>query len=309
VPGIGQWLLEEVWTAERYAKLQPTEYLNKGEREVNQLEEVIAASASRLYDEMTNSPPPDRDILVFLERERPCAAVVFDGLSIREIPVLLALASKSGLQTQTVGVSLAALPSETIAYIEQRLQAGSVAPSQLPRRRQMKDRKIEVYCYDNPNQQHRLDTQSRAILCWSMFPDNTYSDSGARFAQHFEQTHALLQTAWLNIVQQIPRGHKILITSDHGYVYFGSGLSFPYDTSSLRPLTEYFGGERYRNLSQTEQEVPNHPDVAVLPDRSVAVIRGRAQTHPPGKSAARLYKHGGLSLMEMLTPWVVLEHT
>lgn len=37
------------------------------------------------------------------------------------------------------------------------------------------------------------------------------------------------------------------------------------------------------------------------------MVRGRVQTHPPGPASARLYKHGGLSLMEMLTPWIVLE--
>jgi hypothetical protein len=31
------------------------------------------------------------------------------------------------------------------------------------------------------------------------------------------------------------------------------------------------------------------------------------QPHPPGPAASKLYKHGGLSLMEMLTPWVLLE--
>lgn len=50
-----------------------------------------------------------------------------------------------------------------------------------------------------------------------------------------------------------------------------------------------------------------HPDLAVFPHRRVAMVRGRVQTHPPGPAATRLYKHGGLSLMEMLTPWIVLD--
>jgi hypothetical protein len=31
------------------------------------------------------------------------------------------------------------------------------------------------------------------------------------------------------------------------------------------------------------------------------------QTHSSGQASSKLYKHGGLSLMEMLTPWIVLE--
>jgi hypothetical protein len=48
------------------------------------------------------------------------------------------------------------------------------------------------------------------------------------------------------------------------------------------------------------------PDLTLLPHRSVAMIRGRIHTHPPGPASSRLYKHGGLSLMEILTPWIVL---
>jgi len=36
------------------------------------------------------------------------------------------------------------------------------------------------------------------------------------------------------------------------------------------------------------------------------MLRGRVQPHPPGPASNKLYKHGGLSLMEMLTPWLVL---
>jgi hypothetical protein len=37
------------------------------------------------------------------------------------------------------------------------------------------------------------------------------------------------------------------------------------------------------------------------------MVRGRVQTHPRGEGARKLYKHGGMSLMEMLVPWLVLE--
>jgi hypothetical protein len=105
-------------------------------------------------------------------------------------------------------------------------------------------------------------------------------------------------------VQQIPAGRTILITSDHGYVYFGAGLSFSRDNTALRPLSAYLGGERCKRLEG--RAAPEHADLLVLHDRDVALMRGRVQTHPPGPASSRLYRHGGLSLMEMLTPWLVL---
>lgn len=303
---VGKWLMKEVWTREKYDSFSRIDYLQQGERRVNELEEIIAASAFRLYDEMIGNSPPERDVYGFLAKEKPCAVVVFDGLSLREMPVILELASRSNLKIIEGDFSLAALPSETNDFIDQRLRTGKVAPSQLPNRQELKDRGIFCYYYDSPNQRHRLEAEDHSLLLWSAFPDNTYRDSGARFPQHFEQIQFQLETAWLNIVQQIPSTMKILITSDHGYVYFGPGLSFPRSRDYLRELGQYLGGERYRYFDENENP-PDHPDLAIIQEKRIAILRGRVQHHPPGPSAGMLYKHGGLSLMEMLTPWIVLE--
>lgn len=302
-----KWLLENVWSPERYNSMTPSEYLKQGEFSVNELEEIIASAAYRLYDEFLGEITPERDVSYFLQNESPCAVVIFDGLSVREIPVLLRLAERSNLVPREVSASFSSLPTETLDFIQTRLRLGNTPPSQLPRKRELRERGVIAYYYDNPNQQYQLNREATKLLLWSAFPDNTYSDSGARFVEHFEQIHALLEPAWLNTVQQIPPGCKILVTSDHGYVFFGHGLSFPRKNDFLRPLSEFLGGERYKRLTDTNDTPPQHPDLMIYPSYKVAVIRGRVQTHPPGKSAARLYKHGGLSIMEMLVPWVILE--
>ncbi len=306
LPWLGRWLLEKVWTEERYADLGPIEFLKQGERQTNDLEEVLAAAAPRVYDELLSPPSPDRDVHAFLTMVPGCSIVIFDGLSLREIPVLRSLAAQSQKRIETISYSLAAVPSETVDFIDQRLKLGKVAPVQLPQRRELKDGGIGAYYYSHPNQQHQLDSDASALLLWSSFPDQTYSDSGARFVQHFEQIHKMLETAWQNTVQQIPKGRKILITSDHGYVYFGSGLCFARDRASLRPLSGFLGGERHRKLSGQEAP-PDHPDLAIIEGKNLAILRGRVQPHFQGPASNKLYRHGGLSLMEMLTPWIVLE--
>ena len=306
LPWLAEWLMEDVWSSDRYADLGPLEYLQQGEKEVNAFEELLAAAAWHIYDELLTPPSSERDVSTFLEGQEPRSAVVFDGLSLREVPAVLRLAEQARLEIQTVGFSLAAVPGDTMEYVEQRLGAGRVAPSQLPSRRELAERGIKAYYYSHQNQQHRLEENGEALLLWSAFPDNMYADTGARFPQYFEQIHSLLETAWLNTIQQVPKGRQIVITSDHGYVFFGSGLSFARDNEELRPLRTYLAGERFRRLGDGTPP-PEHPDLAVLEDKGVAVIRGRVQTHPPGPGGSRLYKHGGLSLMEMLTPWIVLE--
>lgn len=300
------WLLGEVWTPARYDDFGAIEFLNRGEREVNEMEEVLSAAAPRIYDELLADPVPERSVRTFLERRRPCATVVFDGLSLREIPIILRLAQEGGFTVCEVDVTTAAVPSETVDFVAQRLQAGRVSPSQLPGRRELKQAEIEVFYYDHEGRRHQLPVDCPALCLWSAFPDQTYQDSGARFPNHFGELHRRLEAVWRNTVQAVPAGRTILVTSDHGYVFFGPGCSAPRTNQEIRPLTDWLGGERSRPL-EPGQEPPAHRDLAVIPSRHVTMVRGRAQTHPPGPAGARLYKHGGLSLMEMLTPWVVLE--
>lgn len=300
------WLLGEVWTPARYESLNPLVFLQQGERLVNELEEVLAVAAPRLYDELVGEPSPERDIRAFLMQKRPCAAVVLDGLSLREIPMILRLAEEEGRRVAEVGMATAATPSETMDFIEQRLQVGRIGPSQLPGRQSLREIGVEAFYYDHEGRRHHLPAECPALCLWSGFPDRTYQDSGARFENHFAELHRRLEAVWRNTVQAIPPGRTILVTSDHGYVFFGHGLSARRDNAAIRPLTEWLGGERWRRL-KADEEPPAHPDLTLIPHHGVAMVRGRVQTHPPGPASSRLYKHGGLSLMEMLTPWIVLE--
>ena len=308
LPWLREWLLGEVWTLKRYESLGPLAFLERGEQAVNEMEEVVGAAAPRMYDELVADPPPHRDLRTFLEQERPCAAVIFDGLSLREIPAILRLAEDGGIPVREADMSTAAAPSETMDFVEHRLRAGRIGPSSLSGRRELRESGIEAFYYDHEGRRHRLPRECPALCLWSAFPDQTYQDSGARFPNHFAELHRRFESVWRNTIQAIPPGRKILVTSDHGYVFFGHGYSARRDNPAIRPLTEWFGGERWRALTPEEDPLP-HPDIAVIPHRHVAMIRGRVQTHPPGPAGSRLYKHGGLSLMEMLTPWIVLEST
>jgi len=309
LPAIGEWLLNEVWQAKTYPHPDPAAFLHSGEEKVNDLEVVLCASAWRLYDEFQAPPDDNRNLLNFLTDQRPCATVVFDGLSLREVPAILHLAKESGFTVREVGFSQSAIPSETVDFIEERLGLTGTSPVQLPGRQALKEKGIAAYYYPHPNHREHLDAASPALLIWSAFPDVTYKDSGARFPEHFAQLDQTLKTAWTNTVQQIPKDRRILVTSDHGYVFFGHGLSFPRQNVELAEITRRFAGQRSCGI-EVGESLLEHPDVAVLSNyagKPVMMIRGRVQTHAPGEQANRLYKHGGLSLMEMLTPWIVLE--
>ncbi|HUT59381.1 MAG TPA: hypothetical protein VNA25_16145 [Phycisphaerae bacterium] len=309
LPCMAAWLMEEVWSDANYQAKSPADYLQAGEKAVNELEEVIAAAAGRIYDEMLQPVPTARNLREFLLTAQPCAAIVFDGLSLREVPLIRRLSAESGLRIVEEGWSVASVPSETVDFIAGRLGVGAIGPSQLPGSGQLKSLGVSAVWLDQVNQKRLLDSDAPAILVWSAFPDYRYKERDARFAEMFEHLQNMMMTAWQNSVQEVVQhapGRRILVTSDHGYVFFGSGCSFPWDNAEISPLTEYLGGERFSRLAE-KPDPPQHRGLAVLKDRGVAMIRGRVQTHPRGEGARKLYKHGGMSLMEMLVPWLVLE--
>lgn len=305
LPWIKKWLIEDIWNPQKYKHLSHSDYLKNGEAAVNNFEALVAYSSARVYQELLSASDTNKSLLIALS-DSNTALVLFDGLSLREIPIILKLAGKSGLDIKEVDCSLAAIPCETVDFIERELGCGRIGPSQLPGRKELRDKGISAVYTNNITQAISIGETNTALLVWSAFPDNTYKDSGARFESHFENIHVQFETAWINTVQQIKNKKKIIITGDHGYIFFGAGMDFPSSGQEVRDLNAYFGNDRYVFLSE-KSEVPESDDVIVDTNKKVAMIKGRVKTRSTGEAALKLYKHGGLSLMEMLTPWIVLE--
>ena len=305
LPWIKKWLIEEVWNSKNYNALTHVQYLTQGEASVNNFETLISASAYRVYDELLSSSDPDKQFLNILS-DKETAIVLFDGLSLREIPIIKRLSENSGFKVKEVDCSLAAVPCDTAVFIQREFGFSSAGPSQLSGRKELKSKGITVVYTNDITQRINTDNGGNSLLIWSTFPDNTYKDSGAKFENHFENIHVRFETAWMHSVQQIKNKKRLIITSDHGYIFFGTGMDFPRSSQEMRELNDYFGNDRYAFLTE-KPTPPQSDDIIVDERRQVAIIKGRVKTRSTGEAATKLYKHGGLSLMEMLTPWVVLE--
>ena len=302
LPWIQRWLIEEVWTSSLYDSLSHIEYLKSGEEKVNRFEEFISSSADRTYRELMSTPLPEKNLLNVLRENT--AVIVFDGLSLREIPIILRLSKKLDLTVSQMSCSIAAIPSETMDFIEREFKCGKISPSQLPGRNELRSKGITAIYTNNITQGINAPENNSPLLIWSAFPDNTYTDSGSRFENHFENIHIQFETAWINTVQQIKGKKNLIITSDHGYVFFGTGMDRP--SPDMRELNSYFGNNRNTLLSDNP-DPPKSDDLIIDEAKGVAMVKGRIKTRSTGAAAMKLYKHGGLSFMEMLTPWVVLE--
>ena len=150
---------------------------------------------------------------------------------------------------------------------------------------------------------HTIEDGPESILLWCRFPDQRYTDSTAVDEGLFDGIWDGFELAWRNTVQGLPPDRKVLVTSDHGYVFLKSGFSDTRLKSADRPLN----GKRFRFFPPEEALPAKVPGLRVDEPRRLAILAGRAHNRPQGPSASQsVYRHGGLSIMEMLTPWLVL---
>ncbi len=314
LPAVADWLTQSVWSLERFNALSREEYLRRGEASVARAEEIISVGAPRLWDELaaasTQAPTPRAflglDALPASAQPVSRAVVVFDGLSLRELPLLLDLAAKTGFRVDDARAIATALSTETIDFVSQRIigpdAAYGTGPSQLPSLRALTSRGIHAAYLDSLNPRVALPT-GKSLLLWSTYPDRLFKDDEARFdTQLFPQFSEHVATLWKYTVQAIPPGIPILITSDHGYIFFGGTSESARESTAMSEL----GEQRHCVFEDQAPYPPPNQDLQRFPAQRLAMLRGRLKTRPKGTGSRRLYQHGGFSLMEVLVPWVLL---
>lgn len=309
LPAIKQWLVDTIWTGERYRKSDLETYLRAGEEAVCKLEEVLSTSALSVWDELAAdsrqapSPATWLGLDQALPSESPRAAVIYDGLSLREWPLILQMAKATGFKVIDSSVITTSLPTETMDFVEQRVLGTRIAPSKLRGRRELAEKNTEAFYLEQPNARESYPAD-RNLLIWSSYPDRLFFNDEARSEQLFSTFHRdHIPVIWKCTVQAIPPGVPILVTADHGYIFFGSSMESLRNSDAPARLDQ----SRSHTFELNEAMPEPHPDLQILADRRIAMLRGRLRTKSPGPSSRKLYQHGGLSLMEALVPWVVLE--
>ena len=266
IPAIFEWLTNNVWSNENYKSKSALAYLENGEKNTLKLEEVILSSAPGIYSELVSASLKNKCLLAELNTAKT-AIVIFDGLSIREVPVLTKLASDTGFELINSGYRIAGLPSDTTSFIEQNLIGKRIAPSQLETRKELKEQNIKVFYYDSPIRYFSVNGNDLNYLLWSAFPDGTYTDFEAKNSVHFETIIKQFDVAWKNTILTIPNDYRILITSDHGYIYLNAGFE---SNEKADPSLKFLNQERFRfledvKLYHTQQRIFNIFLIKTLP--------------------------------------------
>jgi len=299
--------LDDVWTWDRFIDCGgvPSQYLESGETLVNQAESLLTASADSYFRELCADPPLSRTVAEFFNQYEEGCLVILDGCSLREMPRLQELSQGSSRPILETGCARSAIPSNTEHFIGARLGLGLpvISPSQLVSRRELKQQGIQVHLFKTPDEHQTISQDAGRLLVWHRFPDGRFMDSTASEARFYDGIWDSLEIVWRRTVQALPPSRHVLVTSDHGYVFLGPGLDDRNLDRTDRPLK----GKRCRQFQEGEPLPEEAPELFIDRERRIAVIKGRCHNRPQAPSPSQsLFRHEGISLMEVLTPWLVL---
>jgi len=278
------------------------------DREVGELDTFLSVVGWDLWQTFTSDVPTTaQQIIHWWEQPFHAKAVlILDGLSLRELPWLLAEAKRRGFTLHTLDATASELPAETTPFAQalgfssrSQLQnnGGGLIHSLTP---------AQTECVDLPWQDCAgLVSPSNNWVFWHHWPDFKIHD-GAGAGQGLEALVAtaaeeLTSDAFWAFVERLATGRRLVITSDHGYA--ATGHFFDADEEQAAFLKKTF--KSGRSVPGNGETGPFTPPVAMRVDGShgphlMAVGRWKWRSQGGYPSLT----HGGLSLLEVLSPFI-----
>lgn len=282
----------------------------KRDREIGELDLFLSTCGWDLWQAFGDSVERTSDRLVrwWAEPFSAKAVLVLDGLSLRELPWLLQGAKERGFTTHEVAACASELPGETDEFaralgftsrsklqnngggLAHKLQAASTETVDLP----WKD--CEALISSTLNQ-----------IFWHPWPDSKLHD-GSGAGQGLEPltkdvAEQLTSDDFWAFVERLATGRRLVITSDHGYAATGYFPDADGEVGQFLKQTFSSG----RSKTGTGDPGPFVPPVALQINNSHGahlLALGRRKWRSQGGYPT--LTHGGLSLLEVLSPFVEL---
>ena len=239
------------------------------------------------------------------------AVLILDGLSLRELPWLLQGAKARGFTLHEIGASASELPGETDEFAR---ALGFSGRSQLQnngaRSHKLQPARTEAVNLPWKDCAALVNNELNQIF-WHHWPDVKLHDgSGAgQGLEPLTQDAAaqLCSEDFWGFVARLATGRRLVITSDHGYA--ASGLFADAEDKVGQFLKQTFasGRNRAEAPSTSGDRGPFAPPVALRISNAQGthlMALGRRKWRSQGGYPT--LTHGGLSLLEVLSPFVEL---
>lgn len=290
-------LMGTVWTAERLADARRSgdlsRYLREGEHAASALERDLCAIYSEIYA-LLEAEDPRRDRIEGVHMQAEYTLLLIDALSLREAPLVAELAATRGLTVQP-GFALVAPPTETTSFTRRHYAANG--PSDMvasARRYPFAFRRVT-----NENWRPDFASDERQRFIWFIYPDDNFRLQDADYVQHVVQPVEAILTSVLDDPTLV---RPLIITSDHGYLWQGDQCTWSLEPDERAVLAAAF---RHGRSTAVLSDALAATGKAWIGD-GMAAVRGRYSWGSLVPGSSSLFKHGGVSLLECLTPWCVI---
>lgn len=212
--------------------------------------------------------------------------VVMDAMSVREAAMFVDMLEERGHDPET-GYSFSSVPSETKFYRDR------VGYSDLK-----KDHKAASVKSQDP----LLDGDEEIV--WCRYPDALLENiqEGKTKLSSIEEMYGKTETALRAILDQLDTD-RVVIGSDHGYARLDSGHTFQISDGQKSALQYTFSG-RFESVGDANASHLVDEGLVVEADGYYMPI-GRYTWPARGKYST--FQHGGLSLLECITPRIEVE--
>jgi hypothetical protein len=282
--------------------------VTKRDREIGALDYFLSSSGWDLWQAFgsTVERTSDRLIRWWVEPYSAKAVLILDGLSLRELPWLLQGAKDRGFTLHEVSANASELPGETNEFAQ---ALGFGNRSQLQNNGGGLAHKLQpanTECVDYPWKDCAgLVNASPNWVFWHHWPDSKVhgaagAGQGLDTLTHDTASQLSSDDFWA-FVERLATGRRLVITSDHGYAATGY---FPDADGDVGPFlkTTFASG---RSKAGTGDAGPFVPPVALQVsgphgDHLLAVGRWKWKS----QGGYPTMTHGGLSLLEVLSPFV-----
>ena len=287
----------------------PSEVI-KRDREIGVLDHFLSSSAWDLWRCFGTTVERNSDRLArwWAEPYSAKAVLILDGLSLRELPWLLQGAKERGFTLHEVSANASELPGETNEFAK---ALGFGSRSQLQNNgggRAHKLQPTDTECVDMPWKDCAgLINSAKNWVFWHHWPDSKVHD-GAVAGQGLDTlirdaTDQLNSDDFWAFVERLATGRRLVITSDHGYAATGY---FPDADGEVGQFLKSTFASR-RSSKGGGETGPFVPPVALQinsPHGEHRLAVGRWKWKSQGGYPT--LTHGGLSLLEVLSPFVEL---
>jgi hypothetical protein len=282
--------------------------VTKRDRAVGVLDHFLSASAWDLWEAFGDAVERNSDRLAnwWTKPYSAKAVLILDGLSIRELPWLIEGAKERGFTLHSATAYGAEVPGETNAFAR---ALGFNSRSQVQNNGGGHSHRLapcKTECVDLPwaDCAGLIDASPNWVF-WHQWPDSKLHDgSGAGQGLGTLTRNVVEQLTsddFWTFVERLATGRRLVITSDHGYA--ATGLFFDAADEQATFLKDVLKSGR---LVQGEHNPgPFVPPVALQatsPHGNYLLAVGRWKWKSQGGYPT--LAHGGLSLLEMLSPFV-----